>query len=185
LAAPALDAPAPAAPALAAPPPAAPAPDADAVLATLDILNVGPANGARFDLRAPLVHVGRGAHNDVRLSDESVSDSHAKLQRRDDGWYVLDIGSTNGTYVGGNRVEGERQLVGATDLRFGRVMTMFRVMGQPGDAAAKGTHEIVAAGSLDAARPIPAAAEKRGMPPWIWIVFGLLGVGAIVFVVTR
>ena len=73
-------------------------------LATLEVLNEGPSKGIRYAIRTPLAQVGRGAHNDVRLTDESVSEIHAKLERRDDGWYVVDMDSTNGTYVGGSRI---------------------------------------------------------------------------------
>ena len=103
-----------------APPPRAP-------LATLEVISSGMLKGTMMEVRSPLAHVGRGAHNDIIVSDESVSDSHAKLQRREDGWYVVDMGSTNGTYVGGRRIEGEAALVGAPDVRFGGVKFIFRV----------------------------------------------------------
>ncbi len=103
-----------------APPPRAP-------LATLEVISSGLLKGTILDVRSPLAHVGRGAHNDLVVSDDSISDSHAKLQRREDGWYVVDMGSTNGTYVGGRRIEGEAPLVGAPDVRFGGVKFIFRV----------------------------------------------------------
>ena len=52
------------------------------VLATLEITNAGPTKGQQFDVHVPLAHVGRGAHNEIVLSDDSVSETHAKLQRR-------------------------------------------------------------------------------------------------------
>jgi pSer/pThr/pTyr-binding forkhead associated (FHA) protein len=106
-----------------APPPPAPV----APLATLEVISSGLLKGTIMEVRSPLAHVGRGAHNDIIVSDESVSDSHAKLQRREDGWYVVDMGSTNGTYVGGRRIDGEAPLVGAPDVRFGGVKFIFRV----------------------------------------------------------
>jgi pSer/pThr/pTyr-binding forkhead associated (FHA) protein len=103
-----------------APPPRAP-------LATLEVISSGLLKGTIMEVRSPLTHVGRGAHNDIVVSDESVSDSHAKLQRREDGWYVVEMGSTNGTYVGGRRIDGEAPLIGAPDVRFGGVKFIFRV----------------------------------------------------------
>ena len=105
-----------------------------------------------MEVRSPLAHVGRGAHNDIVVADESVSDSHAKLQRRDDGWYVVDMGSTNGTYVGGRRIDGEAPLVGAPDLRFGGVKFIFRV---PEGAAVGGASQTraIAAVKTEARRP--------------------------------
>lgn len=114
---------------------------ARSVLATLEIIAEGVLKGQRFELRTPLVHVGRGAHNDVVIPDDSVSDSHAKLQKRDDGWHVVDISSTNGTYVGGRRIHGEAPLVGAPDVRFGGIKMVFRPNAAAG-AGVKGTRAI-------------------------------------------
>jgi pSer/pThr/pTyr-binding forkhead associated (FHA) protein len=99
--------------------------DVRKVLAELEVLNEGPSKGVRYAIRTALAQVGRGPNNDVRLTDESVSEIHAKLQRRDDGWYAVDMNSTNGTYVGGTRVTGERRLDGAPDVRFGGVKLRF------------------------------------------------------------
>src|SRR2546421_466344 len=64
--------------------------DSRPVLATLELMNEGPLKGTRIELRTPLTHVGRGAHNDVVLTDDTVSDSHAKIQKREGGWYLVD-----------------------------------------------------------------------------------------------
>ncbi|HEV2179559.1 MAG TPA: FHA domain-containing protein [Gemmatimonadaceae bacterium] len=99
------------------------------VLATLEVKSSGLLNGTTFEIRSRLMHIGRGAHNEIALADDSVSDSHAKLQLRDDGWYVVDMGSTNGTYVGGRRILGEALLQGAPDLRVGGIKFIFRPTG--------------------------------------------------------
>jgi pSer/pThr/pTyr-binding forkhead associated (FHA) protein len=111
-------------------------------LATLEVVNEGPSRGARFELTTALTHVGRGEYNDVVIPDESVSDSHAKIQLRDAGWYVVDIDSTNGTYVSGRRVSGEARLEAGVDLRFGGVKLLFQAAQQP-DAEGSGTRVIV------------------------------------------
>src|SRR6185312_15638508 len=96
------------------------------VLGALEVKSSGLLNGTTFEIRSHLTHIGRGAHNEIVLADDSVSDSHAKLQLRDDGWYVVDMGSTNGTYVGGRRILGEALLQGAPDLRVGGIKFIFR-----------------------------------------------------------
>jgi pSer/pThr/pTyr-binding forkhead associated (FHA) protein len=165
-------------------------------LAVLEVLNEGPLKGSRYSLRTPLAHVGRGGHNDVRLSDESVSETHAKLQRREDGWYVVDMESTNGTYVGGSRVHGERRIDGSPDLRFGGVKTRFVAAGAGGAAEmeAKGTRAIAAvdrprpssapaAPSAPTSAPTPTPAPSRsGMPAWVWIIAALVIAAAAFFV---
>ena len=97
-----------------------------AALATLEVVNEGPAKGTRFVVRTPLAHVGRGPHNDIVIDDDSVSESHAKLQRRETGWFVVDMESTNGTYVAGHRVGGDHALTENVAVRFGGVKLEFR-----------------------------------------------------------
>ena len=135
------------------------------VLARLETLNAGPTKGATFVLRTPLAHVGRGAHNDVQLADDSVSETHAKLQRREDGWYVVDMESTNGTYVAGTRIKGERRLDGSPDVRFGGMKMRFTAMDvvaapAPATEPPKGTRAIA---SVD--RPKRAAAAPEADAP--------------------
>jgi pSer/pThr/pTyr-binding forkhead associated (FHA) protein len=156
-------------------------------LAVLEVLNEGPSKGIRYSIRTPLAQVGRGANNDVRLTDESVSEVHAKLERRDDGWYAVDMNSTNGTYVGGSRVTGERRLDDTPDVRFGGVKLRFIPAGvNPNDLAAR-----VAKAAEERKRPAPAlsqvvtdATPAAGTSRLIWLLLALV-VGAAVFFVLR
>ena len=74
---------------------------------------------------APLT-VGRGEQNDIELGeDDFASARHARFEPRQDGVWIADMGSTNGTYVNGMQLERPRKLapgdivrVGQTDLRF-------------------------------------------------------------------
>jgi pSer/pThr/pTyr-binding forkhead associated (FHA) protein len=133
--------------------------------------------------------VGRGAHNDVRLNDESVSETHAKLQRREDGWYVVDMGSTNGTYVGGARISGEQLLEGSPDIRFGGMKMRFTVAGTSSAAEAEQTGGTRAIASVERPRkvtPAPAATAEpvsrgTGVPTILWIL--LIVVAAAVYFV--
>lgn len=115
----------PAAPAPATPG-AQPSTPTPTLFATLEVLNEGVLKGTRFRLERPVVHLGRGAHNDVRLADDSVSGSHATLTRRGPAWVLLDLGATNGTYVEGERIKGERRLSGVTEIRLGGIKMLFR-----------------------------------------------------------
>jgi pSer/pThr/pTyr-binding forkhead associated (FHA) protein len=137
--------------------------DSRPLLAYLEVINEGFDRGKRFDIRVPLVHVGRGAHNDVVIEDDSVSDTHAKLQRREDAWYLIDLGSTNGTYVGGSRLTTtERRLDGAPDVRFGSVKMRFRPADVPVPAA-KSTRAI-AATPIDRSK-LPPREARQPAPP--------------------
>ena len=119
--------------------------------------------GKKFELYTPLTNVGRGAHNDISIADESMSDSHAKILRKDGHWYVADQGSTNGTYVGGRRVQDEQQLVGAPDVRFGNIKVTFRPTAAGQDAG--GGTKAIAAVNVEQARRMSTAAKSPAAAP--------------------
>jgi pSer/pThr/pTyr-binding forkhead associated (FHA) protein len=162
-------------------------------LATLEIVSEGSLKGTRFDIRVPLTHVGRGAHNDVVLADDSVSDSHAKLQKREAGWYVVDMGSTNGTWVGGQRIAGESALGAHTSVRFGKIRATFEPVAEPREGA--GGTRVIAGLSADQVRKMSREAEivappeppaKSGVPAWVWVlVLVLVAAGAFFILKVR
>ena len=100
-----------------------PAPVA-APLASL-LLRSGELKGRRLAIKVPVVNIGRGDYNDVIIADPSVSTTHAKLQRRDAIWILTDLGSTNGTFVEGERLTGEMPLSPGTTIKFGDVAALF------------------------------------------------------------
>lgn len=174
--------------------PEPPASTGPVLLATLEILNEGVLKGRRFDLTSPLVHIGRGPHNEIAIADESVSDSHAKLQKRATGWHVVDLGSTNGTYVSGQRISSEQAISGSTDLRFGGVKMAFRAAAATADTG-KSTRVIAGASARQArqlgspppavgpvAPPPGSSPEATGrLPLWLLLAAVLLVAAAIIF----
>ncbi|HEU4727064.1 MAG TPA: sigma 54-interacting transcriptional regulator [Kofleriaceae bacterium] len=68
-----------------------------------------------------VVVIGRGPDADLRLLDETASRSHAKVITADGVARVHDLGSHNGTFVGGERVEGTRALVSGDVLTIGEM----------------------------------------------------------------
>ena len=67
----------------------------------------GPAKGLEYNLTRPLVTVGRhGGMADIRLGDSQVSRLHCSIEVKRDVVLLRDLRSTNGTYVGGERVLG-------------------------------------------------------------------------------
>jgi pSer/pThr/pTyr-binding forkhead associated (FHA) protein len=95
-----------------------------APLASL-LFRSGELKGKRLPIKVPVVNIGRGDYNDVVIADPSVSTMHAKLQRRDAIWILTDLGSTNGTFVEGERLTGEMPLSPGTTLKFGDVSALF------------------------------------------------------------
>ncbi len=82
--------------------------------------------GDEHALDSAPITVGRGAQNDLGLgTDEFASARHARFEPRQDGVWLHDLGSSNGTYVNGSRLTRPRKLapgdlirIGETDLRF-------------------------------------------------------------------
>src|SRR5438093_1182202 len=114
----------------AAAPPGAPRP-ASGPLASF-IVKSGALKGQRLAVKTPVVNIGRADYNDVVLPDESVSTTHAKLQRREGVWVLVDLDSTNGTFVDGDQVKGEMPLAPGASVRFGEIGLVF----EPTDDAA-------------------------------------------------
>ncbi|HET6148187.1 MAG TPA: FHA domain-containing protein, partial [Polyangia bacterium] len=54
--------------------------------------------------------IGRGSDSDVFLPDHLLSRRHAEIEPRGDAFFLIDLGSTNGTFLNGERVVGERRL---------------------------------------------------------------------------
>ncbi len=147
-------------------------------------------------MSAPLTHVGRGEYNDVVVPDESVSDSHAKIQRREDGWWVVDMGSTNGSYVGGERLFGEAILTSGAEVRFGGIRMSFNVVGGARNEMGE-TRVIVGVRGPDPKRseqrlrelargvelPEPPAESERA-PRTLWLALLVLA-AVIVFLVLQ
>jgi pSer/pThr/pTyr-binding forkhead associated (FHA) protein len=82
--------------------------------------------GQVAELNSAPVSIGRGAQNDLSIEeDQYASARHALFEPRADGVWVLDAGSTNGTFLNGVLLEEPHRLrpgdvvrIGATDLRF-------------------------------------------------------------------
>lgn len=94
----------------------------------------GPQAGSRFLLDSEQITVGRASDNEIFLDDVSVSRKHALFKRsiepdRGVRFSVSDVGSLNGTYVNGNRIESV-QLESGDEVQIGK----FRLVFYPGVA---------------------------------------------------
>jgi hypothetical protein len=135
------------------------------VSAELEIVT-GPLAGRRVPLQGE-VTVGR-ADTDLELADAEVSREHAVLHPQPDGSVaVQDLGSTNGTFVGEDRVDGTAVLDPGEQLRVGS--TVLRLVGAAATAplGAPPTEERVVRPRTAAHEPAPAPAPRAFAPPTV------------------
>lgn len=93
----------------------------------MDYLTIISPSGERnrFELNSANVRIGRSSSSDLVLQDLNVSRLHAQMVRRSEGFYILDAGGKNGTFVNDRRIEeptpvhpGDRIRLGTTTLIF-------------------------------------------------------------------
>src|SRR5881409_1318694 len=161
-------------PAASAPQAAPPAsPTAPAPLASF-LVRSGALIGQRLQVKTPVANIGRADYNDLVIPDPSVSTSHAKLQRREGVWVLVDLESTNGSFVDGERVKGDAPLAPGAMVRLGDVQLVFEptddalgVVKGGGTQILRTPHSIAPtpAAPASAAPAAPAAPPARPAPP--------------------
>ncbi len=74
---------------------------------------------------APLL-IGRGSDAAIRLDDDYVSTRHARIAASGEQWFVEDLGSTNGTYIGSQRLSQPATLQLGSQIRIGKTTLELR-----------------------------------------------------------
>ena len=118
----------------------------------LIFLEQAPSQGREYPADA-VGTVGREGC-DITLEDPDVSRRHAEIRYEGDAVVVEDLGSTNGTFVNGERISGARPLSEGDEVRFGD--TVWRLQMRPG-VTVPGA-QVVAEPQVTVARPVPPQA---------------------------
>ncbi|MEV8212182.1 FHA domain-containing protein [Leifsonia sp. NPDC077715] len=101
------------------------------------IVRRGPNAGARFLLDADVTTAGRHPNADIFLDDVTVSRRHAEFTRRGTSFEVRDLGSLNGTYYDGVRIE-SALLADSAEVQIGKFRLTFYASRHDLAAAANG-----------------------------------------------
>ncbi len=99
-----------------------PRPGRKATQATRLVVVEGPLTGTTIPLGASAVVIGRAPGCTLVLDDDYSSSKHARVFPQDGRWFVEDMGSTNGTFVADQRVDGPIELAPGTPVRVGRTV---------------------------------------------------------------
>jgi len=84
----------------------------------------GRDQGRRFELDSPVIGVGREASSDVRLHDVEVSRRHAQIVQTDGNFRLVDLGSSNGTFVNEQQID-QHVLQSGDRVQIGRTLMIF------------------------------------------------------------
>jgi signal transduction histidine kinase len=121
----------------------------------------GRDRGHRFELKKSLVSMGRDVSNTLRLQDTEVSRRHAEIRRTDDTCHFVDLGSSNGSFVNGERVE-QRELNSGDQVQVGRTLMLFTGGGDASTLELDYKVDIIPRGSSDDSRIVRSMTEQEG-----------------------
>ncbi|MEV4348123.1 FHA domain-containing protein [Actinoplanes sp. NPDC049596] len=107
-----------------APPPAKAARSGKAARQLL--VTAGQLNGTRITLSEAPITIGRAGDSTLVITDDFASTRHARLVPQDGQWFVEDLGSTNGTYLGHDKVSGLTFVPLGVPIRIGRTSLELR-----------------------------------------------------------
>jgi len=127
----------------------------------------GPKTGASIPLGDRPLKVGRDRSCPIHIGHESISREHAELRPVGDQWMVADLGSSNGTFVNGSRIE-RRPLSEGDEIKIGDIVLRFIARGE--EPAALATDDAETAPppppTLDRDAPPAAPATMAGVALW-------------------
>lgn len=153
------------------------------------IVRTGPNPGTTYDLTKEVSLLGRDVSNEIILGDAEISRQHARLTRTPGGYVLEDLGSTNGTFVNGERLMAPRVLNPGDLVALGENVSLTfdaatpeaaatvasdvaqpaQAVAQPAQAAPAATPPVQAA---PAHVPAQAPVEKKRRSPWIFAGIG-------------
>jgi pSer/pThr/pTyr-binding forkhead associated (FHA) protein len=142
------------------------------------LVRTGEQKGRRLSVHRVSVSIGRAGTSDVVIDDASVSGEHARLRRRDGLWMLTDVGSTNGTYVDGERVTDDAPLLPGATVRFGDVTALFEPYDEPSAPA-----DVRPAVSARPRRspPVPEPEASPGVSKWLIMALLIAAIAGAAF----
>ncbi len=133
------------------------------------IMQRGPTPGHIFALSGMAMKIGRATNNDIVINDPEMSRQHAQLIPQGDGYAVQDLGSTNGTFVNGQRIANMTPIYQGDVVAFGdAIFLLYQVDwetdSQPIPPPTIGKPQPVTAVSLEP-EPVSIPASQPAAPP--------------------
>lgn len=124
-------------------------------------LLVGRATMKVYDIDQSAIRVGRDEEMDIVIDNPSMSRRHAEIRQEGDGWVVEDLGSSNGTFLRGQKISGPQPVAAGDEIGFGKFSVVFdKVVGAEPATAAR-AHAQTLPGATDGTMHIKAHEVKE------------------------
>jgi len=124
------------------------------------VMRSGPTPGAVFSLEGDQLIIGRDSSSGVAINDAEVSRKHARMTFQGGKYVVEDLGSTNGTFVNGQRLSGPAVLKAGDVVSLGeQIVLMYEALASdPGETMISARKSAPRSAPAPAPAPMPAAA---------------------------
>jgi len=130
------------------------------------IMRSGPTPGAAFTLEGDQLTIGRDSTNEITINDAEISRRHARLTFQGGKYVLEDLGSTNGTFVNGQRLAGPRVLKAGEVVSFGeQIILVFEVTSQDEGATMVSPRAGAVPSAPRPSTPPPPPMEYAGSVP--------------------
>jgi predicted component of type VI protein secretion system len=157
------------------------------------VMRSGPTPGATFSLEGDQLLIGRDSSSAVAINDAEISRKHARLTFQGGKYVIEDLGSTNGTFVNGQRLVSAVVLKAGDVVSFGeQIVLMYEALSSdPGETMiSRKAPQRAASAPAPMPAPAPAPAPQQYYTPPIAASAGkktnmmpiFIGVGAIVLI---
>jgi predicted component of type VI protein secretion system len=125
------------------------------------VMRSGPTPGATFSLEGDQLVIGRDSSSGVAINDAEISRKHARLNFQGGKYVIEDLGSTNGTFVNGQRLVSPVVLKSGDVVSLGeQIVLMYEALsGDPGETVISARK--VAARSAPVPAPMPSPAPQQ------------------------
>ena len=121
----------------------------------------GRDQGTRFELDRDTVSLGREATNVIQMHDTEVSRRHAEIRLEGSVYTLVDLGSSNGSFVNGQRVE-RHELESGDRVQVGRTMMLYTDPGEGVLEDLSSKIDIIRGASSDGSRIVRSISQKEG-----------------------
>ncbi len=131
------------------------------------VMRSGPTPGATFSLEGDQLVVGRDSASAIAINDAEVSRKHARLTFQGGKYVIEDLGSTNGTFVNGQRLVSPVVLKSGDVISLGeQIVLMYETLSSdPGATVMSARKSVPRPASVPAPMPVPSQQQFYAPPP--------------------